>query len=138
MPPVLVDTSAVIAAFDRLDPDHRSVLAGLTTERATLILPAVTLVEVAHVLSRRRGEAIAAAAIGRLAEGPWPITDLTRSDLARAAELMRQYVDARIGFVDAAIVALAERLGVRRIHTLDRRHFTLVRPAHVEAFEVVP
>lgn len=138
MPPVLVDTSAVIAAFDRLDPEHGRVVHALAGERATAILPAVTLAEVAHVLGRRRGEGVAAEAIARLAAGPWPIADASPADLTRAAELMRRYADARLGFVDAVIVALAERLGVRRVHTLDRRHFTLVQPAHVAAFEVVP
>lgn len=134
----LVDTSALLAAFDRTDPRHEEVLAALSAERTLPVIPAPVLPELAYMLARRAGEPAAATAIGRLAAGPWPISDLTRSDLTRAAELMRQYADARIGFVDAAIVALAERLGARRIHTLDRRHFTLVRPAHVAAFEVVP
>jgi hypothetical protein len=33
---------------------------------------------------------------------------------------------------------LAERLNVTRIATLDRRHFTVVRPRHSTAFELVP
>jgi hypothetical protein len=35
-------------------------------------------------------------------------------------------------------MAIAERLGSRQIATLDRRHFTLVRPAHAAAFELLP
>jgi predicted nucleic acid-binding protein len=33
---------------------------------------------------------------------------------------------------------MAERLGVTRILTTDRHHFSLVRPSHVPAFELVP
>jgi predicted nucleic acid-binding protein len=51
---------------------------------------------------------------------------------------MRLHADARIGFVDASAVALAERLGVSRILTLDRRDFGLVRPRHVGAFLILP
>jgi predicted nucleic acid-binding protein len=51
---------------------------------------------------------------------------------------MRQYADSDIGFVDASIVAVAERLNVRKIVTLDRRHFGLIRPRHCEAFAILP
>ena len=36
------------------------------------------------------------------------------------------------------VIAAAERLGVTEVATLDRRHFTVVRPRHVEAFKLVP
>jgi predicted nucleic acid-binding protein len=41
-------------------------------------------------------------------------------------------------FVDASIIATAERLGVARVYTLDRRHFGLVRPRHVDSFTLRP
>lgn len=59
-------------------------------------------------------------------------------DLPRIIELMRQYADSDIGFVDASLVAVAERLGIRRVLTLDRRHFGLIRPRHCPALEIVP
>jgi uncharacterized protein len=43
-----------------------------------------------------------------------------------------------LGAADASIVALAERLGVTRIATVDRRDFTVVRPKHVPALELLP
>ena len=51
------------------------------------------------------------------------------------------YADANIGFIDAAIVAIAaiaERLGATRLLTLDRRDFGIIRPRHVAAFELLP
>jgi uncharacterized protein len=36
------------------------------------------------------------------------------------------------------VVALAERHGAVRIATLNRRHFTVVRPRHADAFELLP
>jgi uncharacterized protein len=36
------------------------------------------------------------------------------------------------------VVAVAERFGAVAIATLDRRHFSLVRPAHVPAFTLLP
>lgn len=43
-----------------------------------------------------------------------------------------------MGGTDASIVAIAERLGVTQIATLDRRHFGVVRPNHVDAFTLLP
>jgi hypothetical protein len=43
-----------------------------------------------------------------------------------------------VGTVDAGIVAVAERLGVTEVATLDLRHFRAIRPTHVSAFELVP
>lgn len=54
------------------------------------------------------------------------------------AELVERYADLPLGAVDASIVATAERLGEVNVATLDRRHFTVVRPAHVEAFTLLP
>jgi hypothetical protein len=40
--------------------------------------------------------------------------------------------------VDGSVVAAAERLGLAEVATLDRRHFSVVRPSHVDAFELSP
>jgi len=53
-------------------------------------------------------------------------------------DLLETYRAADIGFVDASVIAVAERLGVVRIYTLDRRDFGIMRPAHAEAFELLP
>lgn len=54
------------------------------------------------------------------------------------AELVAQYRDLPLGTVDASVVAAAERLKVREIATLGRRHFSVVRPAHIDTFDVYP
>ena len=63
---------------------------------------------------------------------------MTAADLGRMAELVGQYADLGLGGIDASVVAIAERLGVVKIATLDRRHFSVVRPAHVDAFTLLP
>ena len=54
------------------------------------------------------------------------------------AELVSQYDEMHLGTTDASVIALAERLEITEISTLDRRHFTAVRPRHVEAFTLLP
>lgn len=38
----------------------------------------------------------------------------------------------------ASVVAVAERLGLTEIATIDRRHFSVVRPRHIDAFTLLP
>lgn len=73
-----------------------------------------------------------------VAEGGFEPVDLTAADYARMAELVKQYDDLRLGTTDASVIALAERLGVTEVATLDRRHFTAVRPKHVDALTLLP
>jgi predicted nucleic acid-binding protein len=56
----------------------------------------------------------------------------------RSAELLKQYADAKLDFIDALIAAMAERLNIRRLLTLDRRDFQLIRPRHCAGFELLP
>jgi hypothetical protein len=56
------------------------------------------------------------------------------SDLERADQVLEKYSDANIGLIDATVVAIAERLGIRIVVTTDRRHFSLFRPEHRRAF----
>lgn len=52
-------------------------------------------------------------------------------------ELVAQYADLPLGTIDASVVAIAERLEVTEIATLDRRHFSVVRPRHISAFTLL-
>jgi predicted nucleic acid-binding protein len=64
--------------------------------------------------------------------------DFLEEDVARMAVLVRQYADLRLGGTDAVVIATAERLGITRVATVDRRHFTVVRPKHVKSFALLP
>lgn len=73
-----------------------------------------------------------------VATGDFEPVNLTAADYARMAELVAQYADLSLGTTDASVIALAERLGVAEVATLDRRHFSVVRPRHVEALTLLP
>jgi hypothetical protein len=64
------------------------------------------------------------------------VEHVTQRDLKRTGELMSAY--EALGFVDASVVAVAERLKLHVIATTDRRDLSIVRPAHVERFTLVP
>jgi predicted nucleic acid-binding protein len=94
--------------------------------------------EVTYLLATGARASVEAAFLRSLTSGQLVIEHVDSADLERAAELVETYSDLPLGTVDAAVVAIAERLGASKIATLDRRHFTVVRPIHVPAFELLP
>ena len=135
---VLLDTSAIIAFASINAPNHNDVRAALAAIKEPLVIPLPVLPEVDYLLTKRTGSAGALTVIQSLITGNILVDHLTHADLERATELMRVYADSSIGFVDSSIIALAERLNSTRIVTLDRRHFTFVRPRHCMHFDLLP
>jgi len=135
---LICDTGPLYSALDRDDADHEACATLLADRADELVVPAPVLVEVAWLADRRLGGSAFRAVLGDIAAGVLDVANLTPADYRRAQELVERYADLPLGFVDAAVVAMAERLGERTIATLDHRHFTVVRPRHVDAFELVP
>ena len=73
-----------------------------------------------------------------MSAGDFTPVDVTATDFVRMADLVAQYADLALGTTDAAVIAIAERLNIADIATLDRRHFTVVRPRHIPAFTLLP
>lgn len=138
MPPVLVDTGPLYAMADRDDSWHSRVVDFLARSREELLVPVAVLPEAAYLLAAHLGPESEQRLVASLVRGEMAVEGLTMQDLRRVAELLRDYAGARIGFVDATVVATAERLAISRILTTDRRHFALIRPRHCKAFNLLP
>ena len=134
---LLCDTGVVYAALVRGDR-HHSRCADLMAFRDDVVIPAPVIVEV-DGLGRSRGAPSAVETVlASIEDGSVEVVDLVPSDYARVRTLMDQYADFPLGMVDAAVVAVAERLREDVIATLDHRHFSVVKPLHCEAFTLVP
>jgi predicted nucleic acid-binding protein len=94
--------------------------------------------EVAYLLATRLATSAEVRFLGDLASGALTSVAVEPGDWLRIAELVAKYADLPLGTVDAGVVAIAERLELRTIATFDRRHFGVVRPRHVDAFDLVP
>jgi predicted nucleic acid-binding protein len=70
--------------------------------------------------------------------GRYRVEPLLVQDYARIRQVLQRYADANIGFVDASVLAIVERLDEPKLATLDRRHFSMLRPRHVDALELLP
>ncbi|MGE3289199.1 MAG: type II toxin-antitoxin system VapC family toxin [Pseudonocardia sp.] len=131
----------MVAAADRDDEHNRActdLLTGLHLAGRQLLVPAPVVAEVGYLLGRaggvlRRGRV---PAVDRRAA--FAVVDLQVVDYDRMADLVETYADFPLGTTDLAVVAVAERLGISEIATLDRRHFHAVPPRHTAAFTIVP
>jgi hypothetical protein len=138
---ILIDTAPIVAAAFRSEEHYRvctELFTGLRLAGRRLLLPATVAAEVGYMLDRLGGPEREAGLLAGVAEGGFELVDLTKADYARMAELVSQYDEMHLGTTDASVIALTERLGITEIATLDRRHFTAVRPRHVEAFTLLP
>jgi predicted nucleic acid-binding protein len=70
--------------------------------------------------------------------GAYRVEELQSSDYRRIREICDRYADADVGFVDAAVLAVVERLNEPKLATLDHRHFRLLQPRHVDALRLLP
>lgn len=96
------------------------------------------ITEVIQLIERRLGASAEIRFLGDFARGNLIAHPVDAVDWLRIAELVGTYADMPLGAIDASVIAAAERLGIERIATLDRRHFTVVRPNHVETLTLLP
>jgi uncharacterized protein len=133
---VLLDTGIVYAYYDRSDRWHRRARKVVQGEQRGLILPAPVIPEIDHLLGQRLGAKSRLTFYAGIVEGYYLIADLPKEAYARVDDLNRRFDDLNLGFVDAAIAALAETLELKRIATTDRRHFDPLAAAL--SLELVP
>lgn len=133
---VVLDTGIVYAYYDRSDRWHARARTLILAEQRGLILPAPVIPEIDHLLGVRLGAKSRQTFYAGIIEGAYLVVDLPRNAYARVADLTRRFDDLSLGFVDAAIVALAESLGLSRVATTDRRHFAPLAAAL--SFELLP
>jgi predicted nucleic acid-binding protein len=135
---ILLDASAILAAADRSDLNHAAAVSWFGRADEPLLVAALTLAELDMVLQRDLGAGASMALVASVVNGAVRMIPPTERDLARAVELMGEVAEHRPRLVDACLVATAERLGVHRVATFDRRPIAVFRPRHVRAFDLEP
>jgi hypothetical protein len=133
----IADTGFVVALLNDRDRQHRAVVQ-VYQQQGWIALPQTVLAEVAYMLHKHTSTAQVVRWLRSFRESRFQVMSLSSADLDRVADILEQYHDSRIDFVDASVMAVAERLGLCRVLTLDRRDFGLFRPRHCEGFEILP
>jgi predicted nucleic acid-binding protein len=134
---LLIDTGVFVAVADRDEP-HHTTCAALLRSRTDLAVTATVIPEAAWLIEARLGPTAEARFLTLVTSARFTIIDPIDVDYRRAIELIGAYTDLGLGFVDASIIAIAERLNATQVATLNHRDFAVVRPAHCDALELVP
>lgn len=135
---LILDTGPLYASLDRNDADHPSCRTLIEGADEPLVIPAPVLVEVDYWVHVRMHPGVLVALLDDIITGAYHVEELLPEDFRRVRQLCDRYDDSDVGFVDAAVLAIVERLNEPKLATLDHRHFSLLRPRHVDALRLVP
>jgi len=135
---LILDTGPLYASLDRSDADHAACRRLIETADEPLVVPSPVLVEVDYWIHARLHAGVLVALLDDIAAGAYRVEDLAPVDYRRIRQVCDRYGGDDVGFVDAAVLAVVERLGEPKLATLDHRHFRALRPAHVVALRLLP
>ena len=135
---LILDTGPLYASLDRRDRDHRRCRELIESTEEALVVPSPVLPEVDYLVSERMGPGPMLALLRDVEAGAYVVENLATADYPRVRELMDRYADQDLGFVDAAVVTVVERMNEHKVATLDHRHFSVVRPRHIKALQLLP
>lgn len=135
---LIIDTGPLYSTLDATDADHPACAQLLESAREPRVIPAPVLVELDYLCSRTASGKAFALVLEQIQRRALRVEDVTDADYRRIDALLRTYADLGVGFVDAAVLAIVERLGEPKLATLDHRHFAVMRPRHVDALELLP
>lgn len=135
---LVLDTGPILALLDAGDPAHERCVSLVDGLEEDLVVPPLVLVEVDYWILKLLGHDAWAVFVDDVAGGAYRLESFEIADFERAVELERTYSELDLGLVDAAVIALCERLDEPKVATLDRRDFSVVRPRHREALDLLP
>lgn len=124
---VLADTGPIVAAANRRDRAHDLAAALVTQLGRELVVLDPVIVEVDQLLRARVNRYAGAIFLAAMATGEHVVQFMTQGLLRRAAQIDARYRDLDLGFVDAAVMAYAERHGLP-ILTFDFEDFRAAPP----------
>ncbi len=134
----LVDAGIIFALFDQSDRWHTRAQTFVDAYPGRLIVSASVVPEAAYLANKYLGAQAETDLVMAVSQGDFVIENLLPADYARACVLMAQHQRMKIGFVDASNVAVCERLKLADFATVDRRHFSAIRPSHRAALNLLP
>ncbi len=135
---IIADSSFMYALFNARDPRNQEASDFASANREMTIVPEIVLPEISYLFRRDFGYMGIQILLDQFMKYNVPFARLERADLPRLHEIVATYASAEFDIVDCCIMAIAERLGVTRIATFDRRDFSIFRPRHCEFFELLP
>jgi predicted nucleic acid-binding protein len=135
---LIVDSGAIYALYDARDRHHSAVAHVIDDENGAIIVPMAILAEIDYLLRVRLSGRALFRFLEGISVGGFSLEPFTSLDLTACQTLLTTYADLDLGLADASVIATAERLGIRRILTVDERHFRVIRAADGKPFTLLP
>ena len=135
---IIADTSGLVAFFSESGPQHDAVVEWIDTNDPVMVVSPYVVAEVDYLVATRRGVEAELAVLAELSGGAYELAAMDAEDVAEAARVVRRYSDLGIGIADASLAVLARRFRTRTVLTLDRKHFSVIRPLDGGLFTIVP
>jgi predicted nucleic acid-binding protein len=133
----IIDTSAIVGLVDKSCQQHGRISDIVNKTDLKLIVPSPVIPEACYMLSKKFGFVIEIRFLEEIISVNLQIEILKFSDILRIVEILKKYKSLNIGFVDGSIVAIAERLKINQILTLDNKHFGAMIPVGFDYFDIL-
>lgn len=137
MESVIADSGFIVALTNSSDKRHAEVQP-IYLQYPKILVPQLVLVEVAYLIGRDVGIPTVVRFLKGIPASRFELIEATAQDIERIAQILEQYADSKVDFVDASVMAIAERLDITTVLTIDRRDFSLFRPRHCSSFMLLP
>ena len=135
---IVADSGGIYGLYDKRDSAHIRLRGTVERERTRMIIPSVALGEIDYLLRVRLGTRALMQFLSDVEKGAFEIEAVTSEDLRRCRSLIMKYANLDLGLCDSAVVAVAERLGIDRILTVDQRDFRAIRSSKGKVFRLLP
>jgi len=134
----VADSGAIYGLYNKRDRYHRALRTAVVNEPGVILVSAAILSEIDYLITAKLGHKAELDLLDDILSGAFTLEPFTSADLRRSRELIAQYSTLDLGLADAAVIATAERLGIRRVLTVDERHFRVVRSSDGKPFTLLP
>lgn len=114
MESVIADSGFIVALANRSDKRHADVKP-IYSRYPKILLPQLVLVEVAYLIGRDVGISTVVGFLRGISASRFELIEATDQDIERIAHILEQYADSKVDFVDASVMAIAERLNITTV-----------------------
>lgn len=137
LPDTLIDAGPLVAVLNRNDDYYAECVRLFRALSRPFYTTLPVLGEAMYLLGKRVGWSAQEGLWKLVLHGDLLLEHPSPSELVHMSELMSKYSDRPMDFADASLVALAERLSLTRIFTVDRSDFSTYRLRGKKAFTVI-
>lgn len=135
---IIADTSGLLALFNRREPRHDDVRNVIEATTDDIVVSPYVAAELDYLVATRLGVDAELHVLNELASGAYHLAEFTTPDLVAAVEVIARYREHEVGLADASLVVLAAHHRTKSVLTLDRRHFSVLRPLDGGRFRLLP